>query len=525
MIIQKMRNYFLYNVPVTEQLMSASNNRSMGVTPAFIEKFSQKFQVNRAKIPAFYTNHYRAEHTPYSITDPTLPMQTTLDYQRLLAIDFYADLPLTKDITVRWEFVLTLQNTGMVTVWLEVEEPMPSQLAYRLSGLHLNPTYTVISTEPVSQLWHDAPETRPAFVTLDEFARVLHQYFFQGCGLNVRRYRALQHEIQIPFTAVEVATDLPSQRQFIEQNMRELAELVFKPACWEVEQASYQHALDVFEPSRVWSIARDTFVVVAYEGAIYVKIKTFDTGVPHQVSGFALADELSVLHSFKVAVSNYHFLRILDDLIDQEEERLNRAVTRFQYVLRELFLPGSDGSENILQEMNDFAIQITNLQFHLTDLLAEIYNSDKLIDEEWHIVLLDKLNKALGTTVWYESVQDRINNLRDIAQTVENSYERLLNLRFSKSIADVNLHLLEMTIEDQNVENRLKRVQPVFEALAAAELIGLLIAIVFDDTNALVSKTSQWLNMPLALSHLINGLGVLLILFLVIRSIRWWVNR
>lgn len=525
MLIQKMRTYFLYNVPVTEQLISADENHAMGVTPALIDKISQRFQVTTAAIPAFYTNHYRDEHTPYQVNAAALPRQTVVDHQKLNDIAFFAPLNLSRDLPLYWEFNLTLQNAGMVTLWLEVEEPLPSNLAYRLSGLHLNPAYAVVATEPIKHLWQDRAEPRPDFITLDDLARALHQYFFRACGLNVRRYRALQHEIQIPFTAVEITTNQPTQRQFIEQNLRELAELVFKPACWEVEQASVKHAQDIFDPGRVWSIARDTFVIVAYEGAVYVKIKTFDTGVSHQVSGFALADEHSVLHSFKVAVSNYHFLRILDDLLDREEERLKREVTRYQHVLRQLFLPDSDGDETILQEMNDFAIQITNLQFHLTDLLAEIYNSDKLIDEEWHIVLLDKLNEALGTTVWYESVQSRINNLRDMAQTVENSYERLLNLRFSKSIADVNLHLLEMSIEDQNVENRLKRVQPVFEALAAAELIGLLIAVMFDDTNALVSKTSQWLNLSLAASHYLNGLAVILTLYLVIRGIRWWVNR
>lgn len=525
MIIQKMRTYFLYNVPVTEQLMSTDDDHAMGVTPAFIEKFRQSFQVTPAAVPAFYTNHYRNEHTPYCINDDRLPCCTTLDHQKLLDIEFYAPLQLSRDLPVYWEFNLTLQNTGMVMLWLEVEEPLPSQLAYRLSGLHLNPAYAVIATEPVKHLWEGESETRPDYVTLDDLARMLHQYFFRACGLNVHRYRALQHEIQIPFTAVEIATDRPSQRLFIEHNLRELAELVFKPACWEVEQASFQHAQDIFSPNRVWNIARDTFVVVAYEGAVYVKIKTFDTGVPDRVSGFSLADEPSVLHSFKVAVSNYHFLRILDDLIDREEEKLKHDVNRYQRILRDLFSPDSNGNEIVLQEMNDFVIQISNLQFHLTDLLAEIYNSDKLIDEEWHIVLLDKLNEALGTTVWYESVQSRINNLRDMAQTVENSYERLLNLRFSKNIADVNQHLLEMTIEDQNVENRLKRVQPVFEALAAAELIGLLIAVMFDDTNALVSKTSEWLNLSIAVSHFVNALAIIFILYLVIRGIRWWVNR
>ncbi|MCI0398966.1 MAG: hypothetical protein L0332_25280 [Chloroflexi bacterium] len=475
MIIKQMRCYFLYNVPVTEHLIVAQDGQTIGASQPFIDRFRQHFVVEEAEVPAFYTEHYRRQHTPYSIKDPAAATRTRISQEALAAIGFYQELNLTQDIVLDWEFRIALQNIGLVTLKLTVEEPLPSNLAYRLSGLHLNPAYQVIDTGPIEHLWSYEAASRPALVTLDELARAIHHHYFLAAGLTPRRFRALRHEIQMPLTAIDVETDCATQREFVEQERRDLAEMVFKPACWEVEHASLSHAEHVLQDERVWSVARDTLVVVAYEGALYVKIKTFDTGVPHEVSGFRLADEASILHSFRVAVSNYHFLRILDDLLDREIEELTARVHTYQVALRRPFEgTPSAGDNHLLQEMNDFVVQVTDLRFELVNLLEEIDNSDKFIDEEWHIVLLDKLNLALGAKPWRDNLRNRIDNLRALAEVVEDTYEKLLNLRINQSVVDVNSRLLQLNEETQQAEERLKLVQYIFGTLAAAELLGLL---------------------------------------------------
>ncbi|HSH04457.1 MAG TPA: hypothetical protein VLL52_18245 [Anaerolineae bacterium] len=526
MDIQRMRGYFLYNIPVTEQLFPNKDEEEhrIGVTPAFVKEFERVFDVKAAPIPAFYTSHYRVEHTPYLVTSGK-SQKTYVSAAKLREIPFYAELGLTEDISLKWEFMLALYTTGLISLQVEIKERMKSRLAYRLSGLHLNPHYRVIATGPVAYLWENGGTTRPEFVTPDELAQAIRGYFFGRVGVPVRRVQALRHEIQIPFTAIEVNTDCETQTEFVEKHAKDIAEMVFKPACWEVENASMIHARSVLEPQRVWSVAQDTYVVIAYEGALYIKIKTFDTGVPHEVSGFHVADESSVLHSFRLAVSNYHLLRILDDLLDTEMDRLTGVVSRQQKALRIASQDPQIESYGILTQMNEFVVKVTNLQFHLVDLMEEMDNSDKLIDEEWHIVLLDRLNDALGTKMWRDSVNARVHNLHQLVETVEHTYQRFVNLEVNQQIADFNAQLLQMHIDSQQVDNRLKWVGYLFSVLAVAEVISLLIDVGFDDSNPVVLWLIQRYGMSVVQGHLVVVGVVIGIMLSMFMGIIWWERR
>ncbi|MCA9980562.1 MAG: hypothetical protein KDD89_07015, partial [Anaerolineales bacterium] len=220
-----------------------------------------------------------------------------------------------------------------------------------------------------------------------------------------------------------------------------------------------------------------------------------------------------------VAVSNYHLLRILDDRLDDELGRLKKQVAGYQYNLRHSFDEGGiTHDENILREMNDFVIRVTNLEFDLRDLMEELDNPDKLIDEEWHIVLLDKLNRAFGLRAWRDSMSDRVNNLRQLVETVENTYQRLLDLKLNRTI-------LELTLEEQRSEARDKRVGYLFGVFAVSELLGLLIGVGLDDQNPMALAYTRTLNVPLAVSHLLSVITVIFIIAILLVGVRWFVNR
>ncbi|MCB0035372.1 MAG: hypothetical protein KDE51_15175 [Anaerolineales bacterium] len=519
MIIRKMRSYFIYNVPITQHMLSLDEAHTFGATTELIYTIGQKFNVQKAAVPPFYTHHYKLDHTPYFVYDPAVPMQTTIPCAKLNSIGFYEQLDLTQDLKVRWDFMLSLQTTGLITICVEMTEPKNSSHAYRLSGLHLNPEHKVIDTEPLQMLWSHKADERPEFVTLDQLAQAIHEHFFQACGIPVRRFRALRHELQIPFTAVEVESSCKTQEEFINKHKRELAELVFKPACWEVERVSALHAEHILEEDRVWSVAQDTYVVTAYEGAVYVKIKNFDTGIPHKHSGFYVADEESVLFSFKVAVSNYHLLRILDDLMDKEMSLLKKDVNRYQTMLHATFAE-ADLKDNkaVLREMNDFVIQVTNLEYDLIELMEELDNPDKLIDEEWHIVLLDKLNNAFGVRAWHDGLKRRVNNLRELVQTVESTYQRLLDLTMSQSI-------FNLQFESKIAEEREKFVGLIFGAFAIAELLGLFIVLAFDDQHPMVLRLIKWFDLSIAVSHILSSLIIALLIVIVLIPVLRYLNR
>lgn len=512
MLVQQMSCYFLYSVPMTDDLaIPAGADNPVGVSSEIIERLKQRFQLSLADIPAFYTKHYREEHTPYLLTEPKIP-GTFIPAGRLNDIDFFKPLNLSQPIALSWEFMLSLQTIGLITLRLDVQEPLPSHLAYRLSGLHLNPAYSVIDTEPVKALWESDPASRPEHITLDQLARRIHKYFFEGVGLRAVRIQSLRHETQIPFTAYRIETHHNRQSVLIQEEAASLAELVFKPACWEVEETSSLHADRILAADRLWSVAKDAFVVTAYEGNIYVQINPFATGVTNTVSGSWLAEEEIVFFTFKIAVSNYHFLRTIDFLLDKEMSLLRHNTGRYHHTLNQLFqTPHIALDSHILQEMNESIIRFSRLRFQIIDLLEEVENSDKLIDEEWHIILLEKFNGALGTKVWFNSVRGRINNAYNLIHTLENSYERLVEVLNN--------------LQNQAISDRLNLAQVIFGALAIVELLGLLIDVAFDDNNPLVSQIQNSLDLGILLAHGLAVLGVIGIILSFMVLLRGWVQK
>jgi hypothetical protein len=243
-----MRCYFLYGTPITERLLSADGQHTIGVTPALVERFKQHFQVQPAPVPAFYTAHYRTAHAPYLLCDPAIPLHTRIPAKKLQALDFFKDLGLTRDLRIRWEFMLSMQTTGLITFCIETAEPIATDRAYHLGGLHLNPDYAVVDTEPIRGLWQREPAARPAFIALDELAHAIRSYFLSQCGLPARRLRTLRHEMQVPFTAIEVDTDAASDEEFVAQRAQELAEFVFRPACWEVAACGTWRRIPTLSP-------------------------------------------------------------------------------------------------------------------------------------------------------------------------------------------------------------------------------------------------------------------------------------
>lgn len=524
MHIHSMQCYFTYSIPVINQLdLKREDNFGLNVEPALIERFRTRFEVSPAPIPAFYTAHYRNQHTPYRVVDPQIPAATYIPREKLAAIPFFAGIPLTQDISLTWDLSARLNSIGLVTLCLQVNEALSSTLAYRLSGLYLNPDYAVIATEPLKHLWSHNPAGRPEFVTPDDLARAIHTYFFTTCGLPVYRYRALRHEMQIPFIVVDLETECKTQAEFMEKEAHPLAELVFRPACWEVGRSSLLHVERVLDNARMWSVARDMLVFCSYEGCVQVNIRNFSLPPLGEISGFHLASAPSVFHTFQVAVANYLFLRILDELLDEGLEKLVDEVHRCQHALN---VSDTDDDQPILRELDDLTIHITYLRFRLIDLLEEISNSDKLIDEEYHIVLLDKLNISLGTKGWFDGLNRRIENLHELVDTIEDTYERLSNLQNTRQIQRFEGQMLTISLENQQLDERLSKAQPFFEALAAVEALTLLIYIWFDPGFPMISTLSAVIGMPIGfISRLLGTILVGIALFGIIKVIHWIAAR
>jgi hypothetical protein len=520
MQIQSFRSYFTYSIPITDWLdLNREDDLGLCVGPEQIEQLSTHFDVRPAPIPAFFTAHYRNQHTPYSVTDPAIPAATIIPKEKLAAIPFFSSLNLKRNIVVTWEMSVQLHNIGLITLCLHVEEALSSTLVYRLGGLYLNPEYAVIATEPLKLLWSQNPAGRPEFVTPDDLARAIHAYFFTVSGLPVHRYQALRHEMQIPFIAADVETGCATQSEFIEKEAEHLAELVFRPACWEVGRSSRIHVGHVLEDARLWSVSRDAMVFASYEGCVLLRIKNFAIPPAGEVSGFHLTSEASIFHTFRVAVTNYLFLRVLDELLD---ERLSQLVDEVHGYQHALYVSNTDDDEPVLRQMDNLTIHITYLRFRLLDLLEEITNSDKLIDEEYHIILLDKINASLGIRAWFDGLNRRIENLRELVEMIENTYERLSNLQNTRQIQRFDAQMLKINLDNQKLDERLAKAQPFFEALAAVEALTLFIYIWFDPGFPMISSLGAALGWGVGLpSRLVGTVLVGAALFVIIKAIHW----
>jgi hypothetical protein len=256
---------------------------------------------------------------------------------------------------------------------------------------------------------------------------------------------------------------------------------------------------------------------------VLVNITNFALPHPVDISGFHLTSEKSIFHTFQVSVSNYLFLRILDELLDENMAQLINDVHRCQHALN---LSNTDNDQPVLRELDNLTVHITYLRFRLVDLLEEISNSDKLLDEESHIHLLDKLDAALGTRAWFDGLNRRIENLRHLIATIENTYERLANLQNARQIQRFEAQMLEINIDNQKLDQRLAKAQPFFEALAAVEALTLFIYIWFDPGFPMISSLSALMGWPVGLSsRLIGTVLVGAALFVIIKLIHWLASR
>lgn len=514
MKILEMRVRFFYNLPFFTKPYKGGETyqfiEEIGISKDFINQFSDNGlkitplprhrnhnSPSDLAVPSFYTAHYLEEHQPFSVHDATIPHTTIIPKERLAQIDFFEVLDLSHDLSVRWDLILGLQSAGLVTITIETTEAVPSDFAYRLGGLYLNPAYKVVDTEPLTALWMGNAE-RPAYIGLDELAAVLQSYFYAKANLPAVAndiFQPLDHRMQFPFITLEVETECATQAEFVRSHAKELTDFIFRPTCWEVEQASAQHVERTLDSSRVWSVAEDTLVILSYEGAIYIKIRNFDVGTPYAVSHFHLADENPVLFSFRMAVADYYLLRLIDDQLDTVLSNLKRNIHQHEKDLREFYDRTKAPSEATFYELNELIIQIINLRFKCLDLLEEVDNVDKLIDEEWHIALLDKIYRVLNIREWRDSIVGRLDNMHAWIKIIEDSYERFLDLKRSE--------------DNAKVETRVRIAGYVFGILAVVELIGLLLDVGFSDSHPFVRFLHNTLHMDYGVSHLIAPVIVL----------------
>lgn len=419
-------------------------------------------------IPNFYTWHYRDYHTPYYVDYPN--RRITIPKRCLNEYELFEDTPLAADISLKWDFIFALETCPVIDLIIECDAPISGDLAYRLSSLHLG-KYPFVPTEMLQDLFLVEDE-RPEYISLYKLAKVIQKKFYRmaelGDFMETVRLEALVH---LPFTSIEVKGNYANQQEFVEQNKGAIVDLISKPAGYEFERGSIIHEEAVLDEGRIWSVAEDTYFVVAYSGGLFVKLVDLDTGKKLAVSNFHLVDENSVFHAFWLAVANYYLLRIVDDELDQAINRLMRSIRHHRQALVDLYNPDIPNQYDNLAQLNNLVIETSNLRFQFLDLQEELDNSDKLIDEEWHIDLLDKINEAFGAKLWRDNIAMRMDNLRELVQVLEESYERFLNLSAAQ--------------EGRELERQNSIVSIVFSAFAGAEILGLILAVSMNNEDEL----------------------------------------
>ena len=410
-----MRTYFLYGVPFYEDILQIDKNGhikmlidDLAVNETFVKQLKQSVPLTEfntfAKlnsepdthpkhiIPNFYTLHYRRHHTPYYVDVPN--REATLPRTALSQHPLFQDTPIETEITLKWDFIFGLETCPVINIVLECQGPLSSNIAYRLSSLHLS-DYVFIPGHLFADLFPD--ELPPDYLNLHQVREAIQRHIYTLAGLNEFLLEAdLEALVHVPFTAIEVTGDYHNQQEFIDGNRAAIVDLISKPLGYEFEQGSATHEGNVLSADRVWSVAQDTLFVVAYTGGLYVKLKHLDKGRLTPISNFRLADENSVFHSFWLATSTYYLLRIVDEELDMAIQWLKREITKHRDELQRLYVLQEPNEINTLSRLNDLVIQTSELRFQFLDLQEELDNADKLIDDEWHIALLDKINDALA---------------------------------------------------------------------------------------------------------------------------------
>jgi hypothetical protein len=497
LILNRMRIHYQYSVPTQRRILFENDLSSsalphigeqqlehgLGVTARVIDCFRSNpavqvlnpdDPVDRAllpplyHIPFFYTRHYREQHIPYIIRQRGVENTISLPADQLAEFAALTGVELAR-LVIHWEFVLPQQSAGLIVISLEVDDPLLAVQAQFIIGLHLLPTARLIPLPPALRR-----PSYPEFVTLDELVQAIHHSFFAAGGfLNANgdqpyRFRPLDYEMLIPFVYAETDSRTLNQQDFIAHYRADLAALLFKSACWGVQTPSPAQLDTVLSEDHRWSIADHAFVLLSYQSAVMIHL--YDHNPPGLVAGRAITTEEAVFHSFRLVVANYYLLRILDELLDHRLKELQNEVEAYNNDLHQVraYLNRSDSRP--LRQLDKLVIQITDLQYSFTDLFEEMDNADKLIDYEWHIILLEKINAVLGTRTWRSSISGRVENFERWVHLLEDEFDRFLEL---------NEH-----IQDRHLSERVTVLSIAFGLLSFAELMGLLLAIGFDDENS-----------------------------------------
>lgn len=467
MIVEKMRSYFLYNIPMVNiSFFDQTQNTELGIKPRHIEALRENFPIEDAFVPAFYTKHYKQDHKPYTIAPSAeRPAETFISYERLNELSFFTPLDIKENLKLTWDIKLQLQNIGLITICVEHSNPLVSHLAYRLNGLHLNDDYKVIATEPIAYLWDEAQSPRPEYVKLDTVAEAIRQYYLGAIVPDIKPILTLQHEIQMPFSVIEVQ-GYESADDFFDDNQAEVIEFVAKPHCWEINQLSRRFIREIVnEETRIWSVANDVLMLAGYEGAVLIQLMPREE-CAETVSNFNVTQEGSILHSFQIAVSNYHLLRIIDDWLDVNLPLFYENLHKHQGKLRDAIRAHEILPYEVLVEINEYLIDIENFWFSLLNGIEEFDNPDKLVDDDFHIKLIRNLYYTLGTNDWVKNINDRFQILNQWISTTESIYHSFWHLRNS--------------IEDTAIQNRQNTLGLVFSALVLFEVLTAVISI-FED--------------------------------------------
>ncbi len=467
MIVEKMRSYFLYNIPMVNiSFFDRTQATELGIKPHHIETLREKFPIEDAFVPAFYTKHYKHDHKPYTIMPSAdRPAETYISHERLAELSFFEPLEVRENLKITWDIKLQLQNIGLITFCVEHSTPLASHLMYRLNGLHLNDTFKVVATEPIKYLWDGVQSSRPDYVKLDTLAEAIRQYHLGSITPEIKPVLTLQHEIQMPFTVIEVQ-GYESTDAFFEDNQEEIVEFVAKPNCWEINRLSQRFIREIInEETRIWNVANDVLMLAAYEGAVLIQLMPREE-CNETVANFNVTEEKTILHSFQIAVSNYHLLRIIDDWLDVNIPLFYENLHNHQSRLRDAIRAHELLPYEVLVEINEYLIDIENFRFNLLNGIEEFDNPDKLVDDDFHIKLIRNLYYTLGTNDWVKNINDRFQTLNEWISTTESIYHSFWHLRNS--------------IEDTAIQNKQNTLGLVFSALVLFEVMTAVISI-FED--------------------------------------------
>lgn len=459
LVIDRMRCYFFYSVPLSDRIMGVDSLDFEASALALRRVLETSGPVIPVAVPPFYTEHYRRDHAPHLLAKSADDGAITLPVEQIKRIPFFEKIDATA-IQLTWSFSVRLQSIGLIRLCLDVAGPLHALENYHLSGLYLDPAHRVIPTEHIRGLWPPNHEP-PPYISCDELARALHAHRFAASGLPVERHRPLRHEMQIPVTVLEVETRGTNMYDFVGRHQGVLSEYVFKPACWETSHPSIQTIASIFDTGRVWCPSDDSLAVINYNGIVLIhEPSNDDRYIP--VSHFRLTSEESVLHTLEVGITNYYHLRVLDNMLDREIIPLALEIERLERSPLDTQIE--------VEAMHNLTRKIMGLRLRLSLLLEELDNPDKLIDEEWHVALLGKVNEVLGTATWSSAIGRRIEQLSQISHWVETWRENSL------------------TLEAEMVNKRMEALQPLFIVLALAQVIPFFVELYLGDVGSIIQR-------------------------------------